>query len=99
MNIRRQNLRRLKRRIFDFYQTTQKKSAMRKRRVDELKQSEQTGPPDAHVELLRMWVQIAGEADGPACAEAWATVVRLSHALALRASRHHKDAGGAPNRN
>lgn len=71
----------------------------KKSQLDEYKAANDIGPTDAHVDLLRMWVAIAGESDGPACAEAWATVVRLSHALALRASRHHKDAAGAPIRN
>ena len=48
----------------------------------------QIGPVDSHVDLLRFWVNVAGESHGPACAEAWKNVRRLAHSLQLRAARH-----------
>jgi len=57
-------------------------------RRDQLENEIELQPVESHVNLLRCWIAIAGETNGPACAHAWQNVRRLSHALEIRAARY-----------
>lgn len=49
-------------------------------------------PIESQTDLLRVWIQLAGESKGRECAEAWATVRRIAHAMEIRAARNFRAA-------